>query len=107
MNDLSFAPRTAALHVVSLSIGGMTCAACAGRVERALAKVPGVTDASVNLATEVAQIRFEGPDPDPSSLVAAVVKAGYQAAPRVAGAALVEPTDDEARRTAWAVEKKG
>ena len=103
MNDTSFAPRTAALHAVSLSIGGMTCAACAGRVERALAKVPGVTDASVNLATEVAQVRFEGPDPDPSSLVAAVVKAGYQAAPRVAGAALAEPTDDEARHTAWAV----
>ena len=103
MNDPTFAPRTAALHAVSLSIGGMTCAACAGRVERALAKVPGVTDASVNLATEVAQVRFEGLDPDPSVLVAAVVKAGYQAAPRVAGAALVEPTDDVARRTAWAV----
>ena len=88
MTETTFAPRTAALHAISLSIGGMTCAACAGRVERALAKVPGVTDASVNLATEVAQVRFEGTDPDPSALVAAVVKAGYEAAPRQAGAAL-------------------
>ena len=103
MTETTFAPRTAALHAISLSIGGMTCAACAGRVERALAKVPGVTDASVNLATEVAQVRFEGTDPDPSALVAAVVKAGYEAAPRQAGAALAEPTDNEARRTAWAV----
>ena len=36
---------------LSLPIGGMTCATCAGRVERALAKVPGVAAASVNLAT--------------------------------------------------------
>ena len=37
---------------LDLDISGMTCAACAGRVERALRAVPGVTEASVNLATE-------------------------------------------------------
>ena len=49
------AAAAVALQALSLDIGGMTCAACAGRVERALARVPGVADASVNLATEVAR----------------------------------------------------
>ncbi|MEN9887245.1 MAG: hypothetical protein RL758_1823, partial [Pseudomonadota bacterium] len=41
-----------------LGIGGMTCASCVSRVERSLKKVPGVQEASVNLATESARIRF-------------------------------------------------
>ncbi|TXD75232.1 heavy-metal-associated domain-containing protein, partial [Ralstonia pseudosolanacearum] len=41
---------------LDLEIEGMTCAACAGRVERALRAVPGVTQASVNLATERARV---------------------------------------------------
>ena len=41
-----------------LGIEGMTCAACVTRVERALRRVPGVEDASVNLATETAQVRW-------------------------------------------------
>ena len=41
---------------LDLDISGMTCAACAGRVERALRAVPGVTEASVNLATERARV---------------------------------------------------
>ncbi|MEQ8967088.1 MAG: heavy metal translocating P-type ATPase [Azospirillaceae bacterium] len=45
---------------VRLSIGGMTCATCAGRVERALTAVPGVVEASVNLATETATVRVVG-----------------------------------------------
>ena len=42
----------------------MTCASCVGRVERALRKVPGVTEATVNLATESARIVFAAPDHD-------------------------------------------
>jgi Cu+-exporting ATPase len=64
---------------VSLSISGMTCASCAGRVEKALQKVPGVTEASVNLATEKAQIKSTG-GVTADALVAAVRKAGYEAA---------------------------
>lgn len=45
-----------------MAIGGMTCASCVGRVERALRKVPGVQDATVNLATESARIHFLPPD---------------------------------------------
>ena len=59
-----------------LDISGMTCAACAGRVERALRAVPGVTEASVNLATERARVRG-GVAGD--ALVAAVSAAGYEA----------------------------
>ncbi|ALK97714.1 metal ABC transporter ATPase [Massilia sp. WF1] len=63
---------------VSLSISGMTCASCVGRVERALNKVPGVTGVSVNLATERAQVTAVGVPTD--RLIAAVAKAGYEAA---------------------------
>ena len=59
----------------TLPITGMTCASCAGRVERALLKVPGVDTAAVNLAAE--QVRVEAHDADLTGLVAAVEKAGY------------------------------
>ncbi|WET11309.1 heavy metal translocating P-type ATPase [Pseudomonas sp. D3] len=61
-----------------LPIGGMTCASCAGRVERALGKVPGVQRVSVNLANERAHIEVLG-QMDPAVLIAAVDKAGYSA----------------------------
>ncbi|HEX8883465.1 MAG TPA: heavy metal translocating P-type ATPase, partial [Noviherbaspirillum sp.] len=64
---------------VSLAISGMTCASCVGRVEKALKKVPGVTGASVNLATEKAQVTSLGVPVE--TLLAAVRKAGYEAAP--------------------------
>ena len=56
----------------------MTCASCVGRVERVLAKVPGVARASVNLATNRARIEADA-TLDPALLVAAVGKAGYTA----------------------------
>ena len=61
-----------------LPISGMTCASCAGRVERALGKVPGVQSVSVNLANERAHVEVLG-QMDPSVLIAAVDKAGYAA----------------------------
>ena len=59
----------------TLPITGMTCASCAGRVERALLKVPGVDTAAVNLAAE--QVRVQASDADLAGLVQAVEKAGY------------------------------
>jgi len=59
-----------------LSIEGMTCASCVGRVERALRATPGVTEANVNLATETAAIRGVA---DEAALIAAVRRAGYEA----------------------------
>ncbi|MDL2358445.1 MAG: heavy metal translocating P-type ATPase [Pseudomonadota bacterium] len=63
---------------VTLSISGMTCASCVARLEKALKKVPGVTAASVNLATEKAQIKAAGGF-DVDALIAAVRKAGFEA----------------------------
>ncbi|WP_323118956.1 heavy metal translocating P-type ATPase [Burkholderia alba] len=63
---------------IELDIGGMTCASCAGRVEKALAQVPGVTHASVNLATEQATITAT-PAVTAAQLIAAVTGAGYRA----------------------------
>ncbi|WP_176016293.1 heavy metal translocating P-type ATPase [Burkholderia sp. BCC0398] len=69
---------TPASTVVELDIGGMTCASCAGRVEKALAAVPGVTRATVNLATERASVHGAGAL-DAATLIAAVTTAGYHA----------------------------
>ncbi|PZC49880.1 MAG: Cu+-exporting ATPase [Chloroflexi bacterium] len=62
---------------LDLPIAGMHCAACVGRVEKALAAVPGVDSAAVNLATERATVRFSGASPDQAELTAAVAQAGY------------------------------
>lgn len=62
---------------VDLRVEGMTCASCVGRVEKALAKVPGVDRAVVNLATERAHV--EGFGLDPVVLIEAVENAGYEA----------------------------
>ena len=79
--------RPAERDSIDLAIGGMTCASCAGRVERALRRVPGVLGAEVNLATERARVvRTEG-TAGLEALAAAVRKAGYQAAPADAAAA--------------------
>jgi Cu+-exporting ATPase len=89
--DADVAPATLAAAVrgagydvatreVNLAITGMTCASCASRVEKALAKVPGVVSASVNLATEQARVQA-GPDVSIDALQAAVAAAGYGATP--------------------------
>ncbi|ELP95727.1 heavy metal translocating P-type ATPase [Pseudomonas syringae] len=61
-----------------LPISGMTCASCAGRVERALAKVPGVNSVTVNLANERAHVDTVA-HTDPQTLIDAVSRAGYGA----------------------------
>lgn len=62
---------------VDLALEGMTCATCAGRIEGALATVPGVT-ATVNFATERASVDSDGVT-DVSTLIAAITKVGYGA----------------------------
>src|SRR4051812_26007405 len=76
------AAPTAPAATCTLDIGGMTCASCVGRVEKALNRVDGVTVAEVNLATEVATVRFDPVRAGPEDLTAAVTRAGYTAAPR-------------------------
>src|ERR687888_507451 len=62
---------------IELPITGMTCASCVNRVQKALKKVPGVADASVNLATEQASVRYDPAEVRPEQLQAAVENAGY------------------------------
>ena len=91
-----------------IGIGGMTCASCVGRVERALRKVPGVQEVSVNLATETARVQGQPSDEDePSAWQArvhrAIRDAGYEPRPLQ-----LEPADANDRylgvpRDAWPV----
>ena len=64
---------------VKLNIIGMTCAACSTRIEKSLNKVDGVTNASVNLATEKANVEYVPGNTNVEKLIAAVKKAGYDA----------------------------
>ncbi|PJO68351.1 heavy metal translocating P-type ATPase, partial [Burkholderia thailandensis] len=73
--------ETASTHAtLELDIGGMTCASCAGRVEKALSQVPGVARAAVNLATEKATVEADA-HVDAARLIDAVQQAGYRASP--------------------------
>ncbi|RKJ95700.1 heavy metal translocating P-type ATPase [Alicycliphilus denitrificans] len=98
MNSASL--RTAdAPDTLDLGVGGMTCASCVGRVERALRKVPGVRDATVNLATERAHIVVDaaaaaGMD---AVLRRAVRNAGYE--PR---SVAEQDADGAAEQSPWA-----
>ncbi len=69
-------PTLSSVTRLSLPVDGMTCASCVGRVERALKAVPGVQTASVNLATERADLTFTGAA-DPQAAVRAIENAGY------------------------------
>ena len=74
MEQLPDSPEDVSLD---LGIEGMTCASCVSRVERALKKVPGVQEATVNLATESARVRFAPGASTEAVLRRAVREAGY------------------------------
>ena len=73
----------------TLDIGGMTCASCVGRVEKALQKAPGVEAATVNLATEQARVRLKhNSQASIDAIITSIQKTGYEAklsAPRGSG----------------------
>ena len=100
MNALSAAVQKAGYAVgestIRLRIGGMTCASCAGRVEKALQNVAGVSSIAVDLATEAAELRVSG-DIDMPALLAAVERAGYTAQ----DAAEIEPAPAMASLPTW------
>jgi Cu+-exporting ATPase len=79
--------------VFDIAVGGMTCASCVARVERALAAVPGVLEVRVNLATERAHLRAVAGTPE-AALGAALARAGY----RLLGAEEAEGADPGAAR---------
>ncbi|WP_407275997.1 heavy metal translocating P-type ATPase [Halothiobacillus sp. DCM-1] len=84
-----------------LTIEGMTCAACVSRIERRLAKTPGIEQAVVNLATGKADIRYDETTLDPAALCALITAAGYRAQPVTSTPQEASPAST--RRLGWAV----
>ncbi|WP_299956157.1 heavy metal translocating P-type ATPase [uncultured Roseobacter sp.] len=64
---------------ITLTVENMSCASCVGRVDRALAEVPGVIDVAVNLATEEATVHVRGDGPSAETLAHQATEAGYPA----------------------------
>jgi len=64
---------------VNLQITGMTCAACAARIEKGLRKLPGVTDAAVNLAMETARVELDASSASVQDVIRKVEQLGYGA----------------------------
>ena len=96
---------------LSIPVAGMTCAACATRIQRKLERTPGVREAAVNFGTERATVLYEPDAADAGALVEAVRAAGYEARTetvvlQVEGlewAASGEPVERELRRVAGVV----
>ncbi|WP_326582699.1 heavy metal translocating P-type ATPase [Streptomyces sp. NBC_00481] len=76
-STIAAGPMSEPVHEVELTIGGMTCASCAARVEKKLNRLDGVT-ASVNYATEKAKVTYPA-GLEVAELIATVVKTGYTA----------------------------
>lgn len=68
-----------AKEVVDFNLEGMTCAACANRIEKGLSKLPGVTNASVNFAMETARVEYSPADISISDMQNKVKQLGYKA----------------------------
>ena len=79
---------------VTLNVESLSCASCVGRIDKALAAVPGVIEASVNLASETASVTYLEGTTTPQALAAAVAEAGYPA--KVADTEM--PQDSTARK---------
>ena len=94
MGETGAAARSGPEARTDLRVQGMTCGACAARVERTLNKIDGVT-ATVNYATERATITHPA-EVDPARLVEAVERAGYTAGPPAAELVVPDPEDTEA-----------
>ncbi len=94
-------PAAADSTAIDLQVHGMTCASCVARVEKALARVPGVTEATVNLANRRAHVALSAGNPAGlDALVAAVEATGYRAGPAPRDAAEEASADRAARAEA-------
>jgi Cu+-exporting ATPase len=83
---------------VTLSLGGLHCAACVARVEKALSQAPGVDRAQVNLATRRAKVKFDPRQTNVNDLQQAVVAAGYEVESWAEEAPPPPPPEVEARK---------
>ena len=76
-HDAATVATAKATDTIVLPVEGMTCASCVARVEKALRRVPGVSDVSVNLAAERAQVSYDGTQTDARTLAQAVSRTGF------------------------------
>jgi Cu+-exporting ATPase len=87
----------------TLDIGGMTCASCVSRVEKALDKIPGVEAATVNLATEQARVRIKRGSSSLADIITLVKKTGYEAQE----SSIRGQLDKNAAKSFWAADGLG
>ncbi len=91
MDTISDVGYGVAVEKTTFSVGGMTCASCVGHVEKALAQVPGVISANVNLASEKATIQYLASEASMADFRRAVEGAGYSIRAEVAAEGIAEP----------------
>src|SRR5258708_33129791 len=92
---------TSAASTADLSIGGMTCASCAVRIEKVLGRQPGVANAQVNFATSHASLVYDPGETNVEALRRAVEDIGYQMTPVDATSPLPDGEGAEARAWWW------
>ena len=78
IHDLGYQVVPAREDKLTISVGGMTCAACVNRVEKTLRDLPGVAEANVNFATERATVTFDGDRVDRGDFRKAIEDLGYE-----------------------------
>jgi len=77
-----------------LSVSGMTCSACVGRVQRGLLRTPGVQRAAVNLVSGTAVVEFDPAQSSPAALATKVTSLGYDSREQSAGSGPATPADE-------------
>ncbi len=99
LSDLGYPARRAE---ATLSISSMSCASCVGRVDKAVAAIPGVISGAVNLATETAKVTYLADAVTPDQIATAVTDAGYAARVAAADAPLDQAAEKAREATlAW------
>ena len=87
---------TGSLQTIELGIEGMTCASCVSRVEKTLKRLPGISDATVNLTTERASVSYSPDAIGADDMASAIAAIGYQAHPLDVGSGSTDTTHDDA-----------
>jgi len=91
MDTISDVGYGVAVEKTTFSVGGMTCASCVANIENALAKVPGVISATVNLASEKATVEYLSGEASMADFRQAVEGAGYSIRAEVSAEGIAEP----------------
>ncbi len=87
---------TGSLQTIELGIEGMTCASCVSRVEKTLKRLPGISDATVNLTTERASVSYSPDAIGADDMASAIAAIGYQAHPLDVGSGSTDTIHDDA-----------